>query len=125
MDYLRKLEESLHQYETRSDPEALKKLLHPDFKEIGYSGRYFDFDSIVNDVLNEEKPNYSIWSQDFDYVELAANLVQLNYKEARIDVDGNLSRCALRTSIWQKTGSHWQVRFHQGTPTETFIKSKT
>lgn len=123
MNLLREKEVMLHQYEIRKDIEQLKSLLHPNLIEIGYSGKTFDFDSTIADLPNEEQPDYSVWSQDYEYIELATDLVQLIYKAARLNKDGTLSRFAKRTSIWQNNNGQWQMRFHQGTPTDAFEKS--
>jgi len=121
-ELLKTLEISLHQYEVRSDVEQLKKLLHPEFREIGYSGRTFDRQASLSDVSQEGKPNYQVWSQEYEFISLSGELVQLFYHQARLDPSGQLARFAKRTSIWQRTGERWQLRFHQGTPTEPFEK---
>ncbi len=58
-------------------------------------------------------------------IELAKDLVQVMYKEARMDAQGLLSRHAIRTSIWQKELDKWQVKFHQATPVSSFVQPNT
>src|SRR3954453_16811424 len=48
---------------------------------------------------------------------LADGIALLTYATANEDVDGNRSRHTLRSSVWVRTASGWQIRFHQGTPT--------
>lgn len=124
LDFIREKEVLLHQFEVRKDIKHLKKLLHPELIEIGYSGKTHSFNSTIAEVPNEEKPDYSVWSQDFEYIELAPDLIQIIYKEARVDKNGAMSRFAKRTSIWVKNNDQWQMRYHQGTPTDPFEKLK-
>lgn len=118
------LEVELHQFATRSNTDRMNRLIHEDFFEIGYSGIQYDKIDIMNSLLQERQPQCSVWSQDFEFVDLAENLVQVIYKEAQMDKDGDLSRHAIRTSIWKKELGHWQVQCHQATPTSSFAKSK-
>lgn len=122
MKHLQELEITLHKYATRADLKKLTVLLHPNYIEIGYSGRTYDFDSIVEDLLSESKQDFEIWSQEYKINELASNMVQLIYKSARVDGQGRLSRHAKRASIWIKESGKWQMKFHQATPVGAFEK---
>jgi hypothetical protein len=66
-----------------------------------------------------------IWSQDYVLVKLDENFALLTYKSAHVDANGQLSRHTLRSSLWQKMQNGWQMRFHQGTPTDAFPKTAT
>ena len=123
MVMLRNLEVALHKFEVRTDRSKLETLLHDSFIEIGYSGKTYTYKSILNMLSNEEPSEFIIWSQDYEYIELTPNLIQLIYKQARMDKDGVLSRYAKRTSIWSKNKDRWQMKYHQATPTEAFEKS--
>lgn len=118
------LEVELQQFATRSNADRINQLIHEDFFEIGYSGTQYNKTDIMNSLLQEKAPEYSVWSQNFEFVELAENLVQVIYKEAQMDKAGHLSRHAIRTSIWKKVQGHWQVQFHQATPISSFEKLK-
>ncbi len=65
------------------------------------------------------------WSQDYQMSELAVGLIQVTYKSAHVNDDGELSRRILRSSIWQQVAGKWKMRFHQGTPTAAFVKNVT
>lgn len=120
---IRVLEVALHQPATRSDPAALGALLHPEFREFGRSGASYT----RHEVLWEFSGNptaYLIWSQDFALDEMAPGLALLTYRSAHVAPDGSLEAHALRTSIWQRTGDGWKMRFHQGTPTAAFERSE-
>ncbi len=121
------LEVLLHQAEVRSSKETLDALLHEDFLEFGRSGIRYSKAEILEELLaeGESTENSSvIWSQEFELLLLAPSIALLTYKSASLKQDGCLSRYSLRSSIWQLTASAWQMRFHQGTATDAFIKSE-
>ena len=122
MENLKALEIVIHQHQVRISIDKLTELLHPSFAEIGYSGKTYDFDSMLK---NQPKLplDFVVWSQDYEYYEYASDIVQVNYLSANLEKDGSLSRHAKRTSIWVKKSNNWQMRFHQGTPIATFEKS--
>lgn len=124
MDKIRELETALHHPEIRTNREQLMRLLHPEFVEIGYSGRTYDFDTIINSLLDEEPSAYTMWSQNFETTQLADDVFLLIYEQARIDEHGILSRHAKRSSVWTKNNDQWQIIFHQGTPTEPFERAE-
>lgn len=116
-NHLRKMEVALHQHEIRTNPVQLTLILHPDFLEIGYSGKTHRYNSTIEGLSSENPSNENIFSQDFSYTKLAPTVIQLNYSSALKDKQGNLTRHAKRTSIWVKESGNWKLRFHQGTPT--------
>lgn len=122
MEHLRKLEESLLGDEVRASREKLDKLIHDSFVEIGYSGTTYTKTDILNDLPSQSESTSVCWSQDYDFITLASNLVLVMYREARMDDNGKLSRYAKRTSIWLCNERGWQLKFHQGTPTDEFEK---
>jgi len=121
---LRDLEVTLHQPEVRRDRRRLDELLHESFVEFGRSGRIYSKADILEQLPEESAPA-RIWSQDFAVAELADGLALLTYRSAAIDAGGGLSRHSLRSSVWQRTARGWQMRFHQGTPTDTFAIGET
>jgi hypothetical protein len=122
LDTLRELEVRLHEPAVRGDPEQLGALLHPAFREFGRSGAQYSRDATLAEFVDVAQP-YRIWSQDFVAEPLAEGLVLLTYRSAHVDDAGGLDRHTLRTSLWQRTDHGWQLRFHQGTPTEPFTKA--
>lgn len=124
LNQLRELEVALHQPEVRSDPELLDELIHDSFIEFGRSGRSFSKADILRE-LPLAQPTGTIWSQDFSVMQIADDIALLTYKSAHLDETGELSRHTLRSSLWQRTDCGWQMRFHQGTPTDAFPKSPT
>jgi len=110
--YLTHLEEGLWMPERRFDPDWMDRILHPDFNEVGASGRAYSRPDII----------------DTPRVEFDAQLPHKDYKLKLIDEDVALARYisndtyqgipryAYRTSIWINTNEGWRLRFHQGTP---------
>jgi len=73
-----------------------------------------------------DSPDYTkIWSQVFTLNLLREDIALLTYRSANVSDKGDLSRFALRASIWQNTHGRWKMRFHQGTPTSEFDKRDT
>ena len=121
---LRNLEIALHQPEVRSDIVRIDALLHDSFSEFGRSGRRYS----KADVLKElplEKSSAIVLSQDFSVAVIADGVALLTYKSAQLNGSGEVSRCTLRSSLWQRTARGWQMRFHQGTPTNAFPVTPT
>lgn len=121
-EHLRGLEVALHQPAVRADIHCLDDLLHPSFVEIGRSGRRYSKADMLRE-LPRAQPSDAIWSQDFAVDEIADGVALLTYRSAHMDENGQLSRYTLRSSLWQRAESGWQLRFHQGTPTDGFIKT--
>ncbi|MDP5208332.1 MULTISPECIES: DUF4440 domain-containing protein [unclassified Microbulbifer] len=116
MDILIDLERALHQCEVRQNKAKAASLIHTSFKEIGASGRSYDFDSIVEMMSAELSSNGYIHSQDFESIQLEASVYLLLYKSAWVDNNGIKSNFAKRSSIWIFSGEKWQLKYHQGTP---------
>ncbi len=47
------MEVALHQHETRTNISQLKAMIHPDFIEIGYSGKTHEYSSTLKDLSSE------------------------------------------------------------------------
>ena len=95
--------------EVRSDRRRVDALLHPDFHEVGASGRTWDRASIMA-MLDETDPDGPpIIASRMKGVRLAPDLVHLTFDT---DADG---RRAHRSSLWRRTEQGWRIWFHQGT----------
>jgi hypothetical protein len=124
LETLRALEVALHQPSVRRDRGQLERLLHPDFREFGRSGRAYDRAELLELLTQEPQPD-QVWSQDFALQLLAAGVALLTYRSARVTADGTLERHSNRSSVWQLTSEGWRMLFHQGTPTAPFEKHAT
>ncbi len=124
LQHLRELEVALHRPEVRRDPSRVDELLHDSFLEFGRSGRSYSRSDVLELLSHEVSPG-TIWSQGFTVAEVGEGIALLTYKSAYIDANGELAGHTLRSSLWQRTSRGWQMRFHQGTPTDAFAKDAT
>ena len=100
------LERDLLTDEVRSDPAALAALLHPDWTEIGRSGRLWTREEMFAVIAPLSEP-------------VALDTVAVS----RIDETTILllwravtdQRSTLRSSLWVRDAGDWRQRFHQGT----------
>jgi hypothetical protein len=111
------LEVELHHPGIRCDAARLEQLLHPDFHEVGRSGREYDRATVIR-FLAEEGGPASIVSNDFRLFPMGSDVALLTYRSARSRPDGTLEMHTLRSSVWIKEGAFWKLRYHQGTPAE-------
>ena len=100
------LERDLLRDEVRSDPAAVAALLHPDWTEIGRSGRLWSRD----EVLAEIGPLTDRVTLDVVSVTRIEPEVILLVWRAVTE-----QRSTLRSTLWVRHGGDWQARFHQGT----------
>jgi hypothetical protein len=124
LETLRTLEVALHQPQVRSDRNRLDGLLHPRFREVGRSGGVYTRADILAE-FSDQPPSYEVCSQEFQVEQLTEGLALLTYKSAHINAHGELERHTHRSSLWQLTARGWQMRFHQGTPTDAFLRDAT
>ncbi|WP_405217219.1 RNase H family protein [Agrococcus sp. Ld7] len=100
-----RLERSLLTDEVRSDSASVAALLHPDWEEIGASGRHWSRDELLAEIAPLPEP---VELELLAAHELAADTILLVWRSVG-------DRPALRSSLWQRSGSRWRQRFHQGT----------
>ncbi|WP_022899246.1 ribonuclease HI family protein [Humibacter albus] len=90
----------------REDVAELSALLHPDFAEIGRSGRTWGKDDVALSPGSGE--GVILERLSLDRVGPDALLHVFRAEDAR--------GTTLRSSLWVRTGGRWRLRFHQGTP---------
>ena len=92
----------------RGDIGRTAVLLHPDFMEIGSSGRVLTRDAMM--MALEEDPGERTDIEILGADRVGTGAVLLTYRSfAR-------SGTTLRSSLWVLDGGRWRLRFHQGTP---------
>ncbi|MFC8501506.1 DUF4440 domain-containing protein [Pedococcus sp. NPDC057267] len=98
----------------RGDRLSAGLLLHPDFREVGQSGRVWDRDSIL-DMLEAEAHAgpVAIRAEELVPTALAEDVVLLTY--VSVSAQGR----AHRSSVWVRRDGRWQLLHHQGTPAPT------
>ena len=101
------LERELLLPETRSDLGRTGVLLHPDFTEIGSSGRLWTRDEVM--MALEEDPGTPTRMELWAAERLGAETVLLTYRSH------SRTGTVLRSSLWVLDGTQWRLRFHQGT----------
>jgi ribonuclease HI len=100
------LERALLTDEVRSDPAAVAALLHPDWQEIGASGRVRSRD----EILAEIGPVKAVTLDVLTVTRPAPDTILLLWRAAG---DAGSS---LRSSLWVRAAGDWRQVFHQGTP---------
>jgi len=96
----------------RGNPSKVAALLHPEFQEIGASGRLWSRESMISALASDPSDDdIAIEARDMRGVELSPDLILLTY------ISQSVHRRARRSSLWRLTGGTWQLLFHQGTPT--------
>ena len=100
------LERSLLTDETRADKTSVSALLHPEWCEIGRSGRLWSREETLDAIAPLSAP-----------VTLSVVSVSWVDRDTILLVWRALSdqRSTLRSSLWVRDRSGWRQRFHQGT----------
>lgn len=93
---------------TRRDADRVRALLHPDFVEIGGSGRRWTRDEIV-DVMSFEPERPAPEADDWDFIPLGADVTLVTYLVTTRDGSTR------RSSVWDTSSGAPVMRFHQGT----------
>lgn len=112
---LQALEVELHHPGVRCDAQRLDQLLHPDFHEVGRSGRPYDRATVVR-FLGEQVAFPPVISDDFALQALGPGIALLSYRSALRRPDATPENHTLRSSVWVQHGGRWQLIYHQGTP---------
>jgi hypothetical protein len=111
---LQSLELELHHPGVRCNRKRLEQLLHPDFHEVGRSGRTYNRETVITHLAAQHVQPV-IASDSFSVSELATGTALLTYRSAHVQAHNSLVNHTLRASIWLKTAQGWQLRYHQGT----------
>jgi ribonuclease HI len=102
------LEKELLRADVRADLGRTGVLLHPDFTEIGSSGRFWTRDDTMMSL--EQNPAETVEIESLGSDRIGENTILFNYRSY------GRSGTVLRTSLWVRDGGQWRLRFHQGTP---------
>lgn len=113
--HLQQLEVELHHPGVSCTAARFEALLHPDFHEVGRSGRPYDRVTVLR-YLSHALPAAGVRSCDFRLERLAPDLALLHYRSIQQPEDGSPALRTLRMSLWMREGEAWRLRYHQGTP---------
>ncbi len=95
----------------RASADLLAALLHPEFREIGTSGRLWDRESIIEALTADDAPRPGpLTASRMRGTQLGPDLVHLTF-----DTESKGLR-SHRSSLWRLTGTGWLLYFHQATP---------
>ncbi len=94
----------------RQSRPALERLLDPEFREIGASGRSWTRPEIVSALVEADPGVDPIPTGEMKGTFVTPDVILLTY----ISDPGD--RAALRSSLWRRRGGDWQLLHHQGTP---------
>jgi len=94
--------------QARRDPDRLEQLIHPDFDEIGRTGKSWERDEVIRVLQTVPDQTHAI--RFGRVIELAPGVAHVRFitEDARGVVH--------RSSIWLREGGLWRQRYHQGTP---------
>ncbi len=100
-----RLERELLSDRVRADPASVAALLHPEWEEIGASGRRWSRDELLAEIAPLPSP-----------VELELLATHRVSDDAQLILWRSVGESsALRSSLWVRSGATWRQRFHQGT----------
>ena len=108
------LERTLWNPQSRNDPDVVDRLLHPDYLEVGSTGRTWTRSEILKPV-----GDFTAELTDFATAELAPGVMLVTYTSVvpeLSDVDEVTKRPVRRSSLWLQIDGRWCLRYHQGTP---------
>lgn len=110
--YIQHLEEGMWLETTRNDPDWMDAMLHPDFEEVGMSGRTYSRAETVDVTGPGKLVTRPLEGYRMDLIDEDVALVRY----ISHDTVGDVERVAHRASIWVNTNKGWRLQFHQGTP---------
>jgi hypothetical protein len=99
----------LHLPEVRRSPEVAGALMHPEFTEVGASGRWWNREDMLAAMAEEPPDSPPITASMLQATRLADDSILVTY----ISQAG--PRRAFRSSVWRRGDAGWQVWYHQGT----------
>lgn len=109
LDDLRVLEESLWRSETRYDAAHVARVFHPDFLELGQSGRSW---TLATMAMSGGPIGVELPLPRYRVELLSPDVALATYESRKLDGSGT----ARRSSVWLRSAQGWRLRFHQGTP---------
>jgi len=117
-DQLRALVASHLQGPVRTSRTHLEALLHPEFTEIGASGKLHTRADTLAHLPQESQahPEIEFTMADFKAQQLTPDLALTTYTTTRTNSHTQTTTQSRRSSIWKRESNTWHLYFHQGTP---------
>ncbi|HFL2713411.1 TPA: hypothetical protein ACGWTM_000544 [Legionella pneumophila] len=112
MEELIKREPIFHRPEFGTTRADFERMTHPQFWEIGASGKQYDREYVIDTLVERYKNNFEdIWeTKDFYCFEVAPDNYLLTYTLIQ-----NNTRITRRSTLWRLCDSGWKILYHQGT----------
>ena len=110
---IRALEEQLTNPSAEVTRAMLAKLIAPEFREYGSSGRIYDAETALASFKGGGRTVVQI--EGFRVERVASDVLLATYI-ARSASGSGWRPPTLRSSLWHRHDGQWQVVFHQGTP---------
>ena len=110
--YLTHLEEGLWM-DQRYDQEWMDRILHPEFTEVGRSGRTYDRRETIESGPPRKRFEVKLPHLDYELQLIDEDVALVRYISRPV-YDG-VERLDQRTSVWINTNEGWRLRFHQAT----------
>lgn len=104
-----RLEQRLLDPAVRADASEVAALLHPEFEEIGSSGRLWDRDTVIQSLADAAAERTATF-EPLSAAVVGPDAVLITYRTSSHAGD------CLRSSLWLRRDGKWRLRFHQGTP---------
>ena len=109
------LERDLLDPSVRNDRERLVRLIADDFQEVGAAGNSFGKDNVLARLPSESGVAFT--ASEMAAATLADNVILVTYVATRSHAGTTLR--SKRSSLWVRNSIGWQMRYHQGTNSET------
>ena len=113
---LRAREPIFHRPGHGSRHEDFERMMAPDFREVGASGRVYSREYVLEvlearmrEAGGARRAGERLDVEDFTCERIAPEVWLATY---RLDQDGRISR---RATLWRRAGDDWQILYHQGT----------
>jgi ribonuclease HI len=108
------LERTLWDPRNRNDPHFVDRLLHPDYLEVGSTGRTWTRREILEPV-----GHFAAELTELAAAELVPGAVLVTYTSVVTElagIDEVTEGPVKRSSLWLQSDGQWRLRYHQGTP---------
>jgi hypothetical protein len=115
LEELKSREPIFHHPEFGTARADFESMMHPDFWEIGASGRRYSREYVLAELEKRHKHSHEdVWETSGFYCrKLASDIYLLTYTLIQ-----NKIRKTRRSTIWHRTEAGWKIVFHQGTMVE-------
>jgi hypothetical protein len=117
LDELIQREPIFHRPELGTTRADFERMTHPDFWEIGASGRLYSRAYVLDELEkrhsqpHHSQPHNDVWeTSHFHCRQLAPDIFLLTYTLLQDN-----KRKTRRTTLWQHSAEGWRILFHQGT----------